>query len=288
MDFVIEGASYNCVFSRIHIFDLWCKEKGTNAEKMQGINNLLALNIKSKGYEVNTIDLKKCIQYICKKIVAFWIQYKRIRSLVVQYQSEWLKTKEFIVLKPTGSAQQIDLSSSRGRPKMDFVESSKRTKRRRIALLQKHDESAASVLRSSDSQSSLNATEINIEKVLSLVVDIGLSKHQYLVIRSFINSEVSYNLLPRYEKILKFKTLRYPNNIVVDETHAEVELQSLLDNTASSILELQKSLIEERLDETEKTLTLIGKWGFDGSTGHSEYKQKFSNCINDEKSLFVT
>jgi len=48
-----------------------------------------------------------------------------------------------------------------------------------------------------------------------------------------------------YEKILKFKTLRYPNNISVDnvsvdETYAAVHFEGLLDNTASSILELQK------------------------------------------------
>lgn len=121
-------------------------------------------------------------------------------------------------------------------------------------------------------------------------MDTGLTKHQYLLIREFVNCEASYNLFPSYEKILKFKTLRYPNNIYIDidETYAEVDLQSLLDNTASSILELQKEWIENCLGKTENNLRLIGKWGFDGSTGHSEYKQKFTNCNDDDISLFVT
>ena len=103
-------------------------------------------------------------------------------------------------------------------------------------------------------------------------------KHQCMLMRSFLNFAVSYNILPSYEKILKFKTLRYPENITVEEAYAEVELQSLVDNTALSILQPQKVSIENDL--------LIGKWGFDGSTGHSEYKQKISK--DDDKSLFVT
>lgn len=65
-------------------------------------------------------------------------------------------------------------------------------------------------------------------------------------------------------------------------------MQSLLDNTASSILELQANVVETVTDDSVENLVLIGKWGFDGSTGHSEYKQKFSNNDLEDKSLFVT
>lgn len=43
----------------------------------------------------------------------------------------------------------------------------------------------------------------------------------------------------------------------------------------------------ENADSIEN-LVLIEKWGFDGSTGHREYKQTFSNNNLDDKSLFVT
>lgn len=35
-------------------------------------------------------------------------------------------------------------------------------------------------------------------------------------------------------------------------------------------------------------VTLIGKWGFDGSSGHSEYKQCFPDSTMEDGSLFVT
>lgn len=79
-----------------------------------------------------------------------------------------------------------------------IADSSKRTKRRRIAQLEEHDESAASSLRSSDFQPNLKSSEANIEKVVSLLMDTGLTRHQYLLIREFVNCEVSYNLL-RFE-----------------------------------------------------------------------------------------
>ena len=39
-DFGCTGTSYNCVFSRMHIFDLWCIESGSNPEKNQGVINI--------------------------------------------------------------------------------------------------------------------------------------------------------------------------------------------------------------------------------------------------------
>lgn len=46
--------------------------------------------------------------------------------------------------------------------------------------------------------------------------------------------------------------------MTVGESYAEVELQSLLDNTSTSILQLQNTVIENCLDGVEDNLTLIG------------------------------
>lgn len=59
----------------------------------------------------------------------------------------------------------------------------------------------------------------------------------FLVFREYVNNEASSNILPSYQKIVKFKKSRYPNDITVGETYAEVELQSLLDITASLSVE---------------------------------------------------
>lgn len=59
----------------------------------------------------------------------------------------------------------------------------------------------------------------------------------------------------------------------MDESHAEVELQNLLNHTATRVLELQKDVVNNIEFTSVNNLMLIGKWGFDGSTGYAEYKQ---------------
>jgi len=196
-------------------------------------------NIENNGFISDLSDLSKRIGYICQRIVTFWKNYKRKKSSVVQYESEWLNGKETIVLS---CAQKMSQSTSkiadRGWPKKDFMESSKRTKRRRIAELSKSDESIGSVLRSSNSSHPM-LTEVDVDEVLALFVETNMSKHQYLLIRKFINSKTSSNLLPSYEKLLVAKTSCYPEKISVSESLAEVELQNLVDHTASRILKLK-------------------------------------------------
>lgn len=68
-----------------------------------------------------------------------------------------------------------------------------------------------------------------------------------------------------------------------------MELQSLLNHTASRIMESQKDVVIQTMaDNVSKNLILIGKWGFDGSTGHSEYKQTFIDKGSDDSNMFVT
>ena len=75
------------MISRMHIFELWCTAEGSNAEKAEKVINLVELSIKNKGYTVKMIELRKCISYNCKKIVAFWAKYKRSQRSVLRNQS---------------------------------------------------------------------------------------------------------------------------------------------------------------------------------------------------------
>lgn len=66
---------------------------------------------------------------------------------MLQYKSDWLNEKEQIVLSCTPFVVlPTSKSADRGRPQLDFIECSKRTKRRRIADISKEDESIASAL----------------------------------------------------------------------------------------------------------------------------------------------
>lgn len=67
--------------------------------------------------------------------------------------------------------------------------------------------------------------------------------------------------------------------LAVTESKAEIELQSLLDHTTCRILDSQKDILERVPTDSTQNLTLFGKWGFDGTTGQSKYKQAFSDQI---------
>jgi hypothetical protein len=66
-----------------------------------------------------------------------------------------------------------------------------------------------------------------------------------------------------------------------------VDLQALLDKTASRTIIPQKNGIDIVLDDTSKEFVLISKWGCDGSTGHSEYKQRSLKDVSDSD-IFIT
>ncbi|KAG5883297.1 hypothetical protein JTB14_004391 [Gonioctena quinquepunctata] len=68
------------------------------------------------------------------------------------------------------------------------------------------------------------------DKALSLLTEAKLTKFQYNIIRS--NAlEKSCNLNPNYECVIKAKKICYPDNILITESSAEIQLQSLLDHT---------------------------------------------------------
>lgn len=69
-----------------------------------------------------------------------------------------------------------------------------------------------------------------------------------------------FDLLPSYEKIILAKSKSYPDGIKINESMAEVELQSLLDHTAKRILQFQKEIINNIEAELVNNVILTGKW----------------------------
>jgi len=71
----------------------------------------------------------------------------------------------------------------------------------------------------------------------------------------------------------------YPikSDITVTECSAEVKLQALLNHTTERILLTQMDVIKSLSSEKVRNFNLICKWGCDGTSGQSRYKQKFTN-----------
>ena len=89
------------------------------------------------------------------------------------------------------------------------------------------------------------------EEGLALMVDLNLSKYQYLDLR-IQAKKVGSDIFPDYNRVLSVKQQCYPANIEITEHSAAVELQDLLTHTASRLLE---TLSESTLSIMEDQLT---------------------------------
>lgn len=74
-------------------------------------------------------------------------------------------------------------------------------------------------------------------------------------------------------------------HISVTETRAEIKLQAILNKTTERLIEAQSEDIRSVLPRT--SYTLISKWGCDGRSEHSTYKQRFENKTATDEFLFV-
>lgn len=121
------------------------------------------------------------------------------------------------------------------------------------------------------------------EKALGLFISLKLSKWQYITLRETAIREGAQKLYPSYYKIQQAKLQCYPpkSTITITDSLAEIKLQALLDLTTKRILDGLSSNVEN------KQLTLISKWGFDGASSQSRYKQKMEG-EQDDSSIFMT
>ncbi|GBP69394.1 hypothetical protein EVAR_54813_1 [Eumeta japonica] len=156
---------------------------------------------------------------------------------MVSKYGDWLNEIEVCVLPTCAAAGTHDTqrpaeeasTSTQHQHRKDFEDCSKRSKRRRLAELSKVDSSAINSLLDDSSRSNAASLNFNTDEVLSLINETKLTKHQYLVVKNFINAK-SPNALPSYPKVLEAKKRCYPSQEFITESSAEVELQSLLDH----------------------------------------------------------
>ncbi|XP_041968507.1 uncharacterized protein LOC121725559 [Aricia agestis] len=120
------------------------------------------------------------------------------------------------------------------------------------------------------------------DKALALLVSLKLSKWQYINLRESA-SENGSELYPSYYKLQQAKLNCYPDkkDLCITEDGASIKLQALLNLTVSRLLDA----ISMDLDATIN-LELVSKWGFDGASGQSVYKQKVNKEFEDS-SIFM-
>ncbi|CAH2101214.1 unnamed protein product [Euphydryas editha] len=112
---------------------------------------------------------------------------------------------------------------------------------------------------------------------LSIFVDADLTRRQYEIIRS-----ASKKLYPSYSILQKAKSDCYPpkESYEVTETCAQVNLQDLLNHTATRLLTYLKDVLRDLRTDECNSLELFCKWGYDGSQ-QAQFKQKMANDATD-------
>ena len=107
-------------------------------------------------------------------------------------------------------------------------------------------------------------------RALCFVLDRGLSKADYQELRKLVNA-CGYDILPSYGSLQAVKLTCRPDDIQATSANVVVGLQSLLNQTLSSILHDQDVASQvKRLSEEHPHIDfqLVSKWGLDGSKGH--------------------
>lgn len=183
-------------------------------------------------------------------------------------------------------AIQTETKRKRGRPKKKFCMSSSKSKNRKVSKLIEANsleeiEYAANKLKrrsNSYSESQHNLKCLPISKALALYMDLDLSERKYVALRQTIN-EIHPNCLPSLYALRREKHKFVPP-ITATEVSAEVDLKTVMRRTAERVVELCDAQGEK------SKLSLECKWGMDGSSGHSRYKQKFESDNHTDEFMF--
>lgn len=255
--------------------------------------------------------VRKTLKILYANYMARWRKTNRNKSQFESKFSSWLEVK---ISFRTGEVDAIPSTSSgkRGRPKKPFEDAKERTKKKIIKteadrlstpqavgvlssrLRRKGNRAGSASVRlfgsatpksSKGMYSKLKSEERIInsfspEEALSLLIDCKMSRKSYNLLRA-ASKKKGHNIYPQYHNLLEAKKLTYPKNIKAEERICQVPLQDLLNHTATRILQTIK-------DSVEGKFALICKWGFDGSSGQSQYKQSWEEEGSSDESVFLS
>lgn len=269
----------------------------TFEKKLSYLDNYL---LSLEDYSDNDLkSMKSKISHIKTEFRSRWKKAQKIETRFLQNNDEWLN-KTLAIPKVR--------EQSSGRPTKSFSESSERSKRRKTTDLRNDTDdemllyAAQSKLHASGKRdaskvlkqmisSPTKGTKIkkSYEKqenkeyaltpmlALSIFVEADLSRRQYEIIRS-----ASKKIYPSYSILQKAKSDCYPpkESYDVTETCAQLNLQDLLNHTATRLLTYLDDVINNLSLEESNSLELISKWGCDGSQ-QQRFKQKMENDASD-------
>lgn len=123
-------------------------------------------------------------------------------------------------------------------------------------------------------------------EALAFYVDLKCTRQKYELLHTQAKTRNS-DLYPPYYKIAEAKNECYPKGIEISEVGVRIPLQSILNHTVKRLVETFDASMFENVGR--KGLEMLTKWGMDGASGQSSYKQIFKdddgNC--SDQSVFM-
>lgn len=197
---------------------------------------------------------------------------------------QWLNNEFLLEIPDLCKTYTSELCNRSGRPRKSFEDCGPKAQTYKIREIKsKYSQAVIDAAASSNCEQPI--LEPNV--ALALITQAKLSRDQYEVIRKATH-DLGYKIFPSYKKIQEAKKNCYPDNVNITEISAEVPLQCLLDHTAKRIFKTLEAQNTENLEEC--AVVLHTKWGCDGASGQSEFKQKYSEIVEDasDEHLFMT
>lgn len=286
-------------------------------------NSMLYQFLSSK-YDISEItessmrETKNAICRFSSKLLEKWTKCGKSKDRFLKNNSQWIEGDLVFHVSLHQVQPSTSGSSTPGRPRKDFDELSDKTKRRRVedlitsrstselltaveasARLYGHRDLARVIKEASNSPEKCKEMKKSVsfsstseqrcltkEEALAYYVDSKSTSHSYKQTRKW-SMKAGHQVFPSFYSIRQAKLECFPceDQIIVNETRAEIKLQAILDKTVERLVAAQCDVLKNL--SSDSSFTLISKWGCDGSSGHSTYKQKFSSSDDTDEFLFM-
>lgn len=310
--------------SRMELFEIW-RSESNNSKKVELICDYIMSKhgLEDPDENISAEVRKKTIE-LCKKFKERWSKCHYVLKYFLTKYSEWLSVKitfiETVGTQDSHENRDFDRKTI-GRPQKLFEDSSDKSRKRKVKpLLEQNaiDEivlaaemglrstgrrDAAQLVKEVSSHSPKRATKIKkafrtpspkmpikmtSDEALAFFIDTKLTKDQYISMRQ-ISKTHNADIFPNYHMLLEAKKQCYPENIHITEYSGEICLQSLVQHTINRLVTVQMEVLKQlRVGiDTLPTLNIVFKWGCDGASGQSQYKQLFSTTEEDVDDSYI-
>lgn len=126
------------------------------------------------------------------------------------------------------------------------------------------------------------------DECIALIEDAKLSKWQYDTIRKRAKGKNANIFIP-YDELASARERCYPQHstMTITERGAVINLQQLLNHTCSRILQIPNLASSFANCNDKISVFMTSKWGCDGASDQSQYKQKFMDGTTADDSIFM-